>query len=568
MSRYRAPLVTVLLVGLVLGPIVSATSTATPATTPGTSSVVDTAERTELWTDNGTLRLNMSAGATIIGTSDLPPGTPVTVRIRSSGDNPFLRSISTTVDQASRFRVVTDLSSIPPDTPFTVTVHYNGTTIAETTGRVTPCADCESTPAATTIKGAENLSLRAGQGIPIRGRASVPPGAELNVRLRSSGDTPFLLQRSVRVNRTGQFRAVVDLANADPGSQFELTISYNDTQLYDTSGTVIACPECDEEAESDGENRLDVPNTFELVHGDTPAVPITLNNATEGTLVIGGDSVNYRINATVRDGNGDGSVWVDLNVSVAGRPDRDPSPLSVRNDQDTVSIISETALPADQERLDGGEYPVRVYYDGELVDRGLLIFPDVDPTTGDSDDETADESASQMPAFGFERNIVSTYQGQKLSLAAEFGTTGTATIRFGDNRTNYTAVLTVEDGNDDGRVELLVDTTAIDGDGGAWRLADGGDRLTVKAITTNGSIANTGTLQTREYPVSIYRGSNTSGQPTDIGTIAIKSSPGTNPTTGGDTDETTLPFDGLGILAIGGAIAVIGLVVIVDATRR
>lgn len=81
--------------------------------------------------------LENAAEQTVSGTADLPEGSEVTVRLRSSdGDQPFIKQATTTVDGDGRFAASFDMSGIDSGVTFTVTVRHDGETVGETSGEV------------------------------------------------------------------------------------------------------------------------------------------------------------------------------------------------------------------------------------------------------------------------------------------------------------------------------------------------------------------------------------------------------------------------------------------------
>lgn len=96
----------------------------------------DAAETPRFVHDGEQLTLEPASGQTIRGETDLEGGTELSVRVRSSGENPFLRSRPTTVDEDGTFEVTFDMSDVPEGTTFEVTAHRNGTRLAATTGEV------------------------------------------------------------------------------------------------------------------------------------------------------------------------------------------------------------------------------------------------------------------------------------------------------------------------------------------------------------------------------------------------------------------------------------------------
>lgn len=87
--------------------------------------------------DGDAVTLESAAGQVVRGSTDLAPGTEVTVRLRSSGgDQPFVRQTPATVGPDGRFEAEFDLSSIEAGTSFTVTVAVDGDTLASAPGEV------------------------------------------------------------------------------------------------------------------------------------------------------------------------------------------------------------------------------------------------------------------------------------------------------------------------------------------------------------------------------------------------------------------------------------------------
>lgn len=72
--------------------------------------------------DGEELELKAHANATVTGTLDAPAGTEVTVRLRSSGDSPYLKSNTATVDEDGRFDAEFDLSHVESEHEATLVV--------------------------------------------------------------------------------------------------------------------------------------------------------------------------------------------------------------------------------------------------------------------------------------------------------------------------------------------------------------------------------------------------------------------------------------------------------------
>lgn len=89
-----------------------------------------------LVTAGETLTLEPAPGQTVEGRTDLDAGTTVAIRLRSTGEDPFLKSESATVESGGTVAAEFDLSGVDPGTEFDVTVSHNDTAVIEATGRV------------------------------------------------------------------------------------------------------------------------------------------------------------------------------------------------------------------------------------------------------------------------------------------------------------------------------------------------------------------------------------------------------------------------------------------------
>lgn len=96
----------------------------------------DAAEVPRFDHDGDRLTLEPAEGQTIQGQTDLAAGTELSVRLRSSGENPFLKSQTATVDESGAFEATFDLSGVEGGTTFDVVVHHDGSRLMNTTGEV------------------------------------------------------------------------------------------------------------------------------------------------------------------------------------------------------------------------------------------------------------------------------------------------------------------------------------------------------------------------------------------------------------------------------------------------
>jgi hypothetical protein len=161
--------------------------------------------------------------------------------------------------------------------------------------------------------------------------------------------------------------------------------------------------------------------------------------------------------------------------------------------------------------------------------------------------------------------VLTTRRGQVFGLAMTLGDAEAATLRFGGPAENYTAVVTARDANDDGRVRLLFDTTAVTA-GDAWRAA-GDDEATVRRTNTSALAGAEAELPPGDYSLALHRGEAVTDGPADIGTLVVQPSPASETTNDAATDE-SLPVPALAALGGGGLIAVLALVAIVGGVRN
>lgn len=86
----------------------------------------------------------------------------------------------------------------------------------------------------------EQLAFEPAPEQPVRGETDLEPGTELAVRLRSTGENPFLKSRSATVDDSGAFEATFDLSDVDEGTTFEVVITRDGARYMNTTGEVTA----------------------------------------------------------------------------------------------------------------------------------------------------------------------------------------------------------------------------------------------------------------------------------------------------------------------------------------
>lgn len=143
--RLTSLLAVALLTLVVSVPVAGATVT----TAAGTQSTP--AENATIDHDGDRLTLEAAPGQTISGTTTLPSGEPVSVRLRSTSESPFLRTIETTTGANGSFEGQVDLHNVDPGAAFEITVLHDGTELTTDSGVVTTCtSNCEPTATETT----------------------------------------------------------------------------------------------------------------------------------------------------------------------------------------------------------------------------------------------------------------------------------------------------------------------------------------------------------------------------------------------------------------------------------
>lgn len=128
-TTFRRTSVLVLAFGVVLS-----TAFATTAVTAASASVDH---------EGDTLTLRAESGQTVSGTTSLPSGAELSVRLQGQGSEAFLTSKTTTTGESGAFEVTFDLSDVDPSAagPVSVSVVHDGTTLASTEAQFAAPAD-------------------------------------------------------------------------------------------------------------------------------------------------------------------------------------------------------------------------------------------------------------------------------------------------------------------------------------------------------------------------------------------------------------------------------------------
>jgi len=329
--------------------------------------------------DGENVTLAAAPGQTVSGQTDLDAGTTLDVRLTSTdASNPFLQTREATVAENGSFATRLDLGAVSPGATATLTVRHNDSVLASESVAVVPCDDdCEPNTesgdrqSGTTVdREGETLTLVSGTASKISGQSDLEPGTELELLVESTNVTrPFLIRESTNVTDNGTFATTVDTHSVAGPLNASVTVIHDEEELTEVDARVVPCDDdCEEQSSGPGEGTP--PSEFGLEEdvpvasqNETAEIPVAVGDADTATLSVGDeDDVNYRINATARDENGDGRVVFVLDPAAAGN-ESTPT-MTVRDDGDTVSINSETDVDGP---LSPATYDL-VLYRGESAD--------------------------------------------------------------------------------------------------------------------------------------------------------------------------------------------------------
>jgi len=88
----------------------------------------------------------------------------------------------------------------------------------------------------------DTIVVRAEENATITGETSVAPGTEFNVRVRSTGDNPFLLDDDVEATEDGTFEAEFDFSDVSANTTFEASIIGGNFDEADTDVAGVVEP--------------------------------------------------------------------------------------------------------------------------------------------------------------------------------------------------------------------------------------------------------------------------------------------------------------------------------------
>lgn len=235
------------------------------------------------------LTLDGAPEQTISGTAKLDEGETIDVRIKSAGENPFLVSEAANVSENGQFEATVDLSHVPANTSFTLSVRHGGEQIGSTTGvinvtnqqqRGDKSDNAESNDlqdALTLAYEGEQMELENAGNRTIAGAGDITANHTVRIRLRGSGETPFLLTEQAEVDRHGNYKAIVNMDELDvpPGTEFDINVvAYGEDERLQTTGTGVVV-----ESEDDNDGTGAESNNPDIAGAESPLSESTVAGA-------------------------------------------------------------------------------------------------------------------------------------------------------------------------------------------------------------------------------------------------------------------------------------------------
>jgi hypothetical protein len=233
----------------------------------------------------------------------------------------------------------------------------------------------------------EDLDLQAAGNQTVTGAANLDAGTEITVRVRSSGENPFLQQQQVTVEEDGTFTATFDLRSATVGAEYTTVVIGDDGQLSEPVEGTIHEPGTEV-------STVGMATTNRVTAGETVRLNVSMPANDDVELRIGDEAeVGYQVTVALYDRDGDGEVGVRFDTAAAGTAD--PT-VSVTDGGGYEIVQPETPLDSP---LDANDYPLTLYEDAtdeDPVTLGQLTVTDGEQSaeaSGENGDETQDSGA-------------------------------------------------------------------------------------------------------------------------------------------------------------------------------
>ena len=253
----------------------------------------------------------------------------------------------------------------------------------------------------------EEVVLHAAENQTIRGTTTLEPGTELSLNVEGES---FLMSDTVTVTDRRTFNMTLDLSTV--GEQdVTITVYRDETVLAEAAGRLVCETDCESKTtDSNAENATPVDGPAvqaisKATQNRTASIKILFGGADAVTVSIGGPSMNYVVNGTLHDRDGDGHATVLFHTNRAGT---DAPTLGVVDGGETrvVEANTETSLDAP---LDPGSYGVRLYAGpnatGELAAKGnVVVYEATAPKAADENAATTSTATTTGTVSGVESN--------------------------------------------------------------------------------------------------------------------------------------------------------------------
>lgn len=278
--------------------------------------------------------------------------------------------------------------------------------------------------------------------------------------------------------------------------------------------------------------------------------PITINRTGDVVTVANGSSQVVSGTANFRKGT---------ELIVRAQSTGDTSPRFIKSQTAVVTENGTWAVAFDFDRqVAGNTFSVTVKTengsastsaDGEVVACGDSCAEEV-PDSPTPLPEQTQESTTEPPesaTVALDNAAVIVDAGNVVTLDLLFDGIETATVVVGDEaETGYEVRGAVYDADGDGEAKLFLDT-ALAGRSGSTLSASSNDELTSQSETSLSSMLDVG-----EYPIEVYAGNSTDGEPATVATLVVQepdTATGAPPTTAATSESFA---GGLGRVLISG----------------
>lgn len=161
----------------------------------------------------------------------------------------------------------------------------------------------------------------------------------------TSGTSPFIKQRPATVDGNGTFRAVFNLDGVSQGTTFSVLVRQNGSELTSTTGRVACDDGCGSETPDVREEEPAVAaladaevGVVQVANGSVARVRVRLGDADAALLSVRSPEASYALDATVDDGDDDGTVVLLFDTATAARAG---PPLEVATGADSVVVRDE-----------------------------------------------------------------------------------------------------------------------------------------------------------------------------------------------------------------------------------